>query len=128
MASSICVEAVYPGFNNDQLRQGADLLVNLSDDGWFGDSNLPYMHLQAVRWRSLEARRWMVRASNSGISAIIDPNGAVVASLPFGQPGSLRQRVFAETELTPFVRWGEWFVWVELVLLLMGCIVRTSAR
>ena len=121
LASSICFEGVSPGFNNDQLRQGANLLVNLSDDGWFGDSKLPYMHLQAVRWRALEARRWLVRASNSGVSAIIDPTGAVVASLPYGQAGSLRQRVFAEAELTPFVRWGEWFLGVLAGLFALGC-------
>ena len=124
IASSICFEAVFPGFNNDQLMQGADLLVNLSNDGWFGDSNLPYMHLQAARWRALEARRWMVRASNSGISAILSPTGTVVASMPYGRADALRARVFAETELTPFVRWGNWFLWVQLTLFGLGCVIR----
>jgi apolipoprotein N-acyltransferase len=128
IASSICFEAVFPGFNNNQLLEGADLLVNLSNDGWFGDSNLPYMHLQAARWRALEARRWMVRASNSGISAIISPTGRVVASIPYGQAGSLRAPVFAETELTPFVRWGNWFLRVQLALFGLGCFIRLRSR
>lgn len=128
IASSICFEAVSPGFNNDQLREGANLLVNLSNDGWFGNSNLPYMHLQAARWRALEARRWMVRASNSGISAIISPTGSVVVSMPYGRVGALRAPVFAETELPPFVRWGNWLFWAQLALFGVGCVARLRAH
>lgn len=128
LASSICIEAVRPGFNNEEVRQGAHLLVNLSDDTWFGHSNLPYMHFQAVRWRAIEARRWIVRASNSGISAVIDPAGGVVASVSFGNAGWLRQRVFAETVLTRFVRWGPWFVWFELLVLVLAGVVRLLYR
>ena len=128
IASSICFEALYPGFNNQDLRRGATLLVNLSDDSRFGDTDAPYMHLNAARWRALEARRWLLRASNSGISAVIDPTGQVVASVPFGEAGALREIVHAETELTPFVRWGQWFLWVEAVFFAIGCGVRLRSR
>lgn len=116
IASSICFEALYAGFNNEDLRHGANILVNLSDDTRFGDTSAPHMHLQAARWRALEARRWLLRASNSGISAVISPTGEIVASLAFGEAGVIRETVYAETALTPFVRWGSWFRWVELAL------------
>jgi apolipoprotein N-acyltransferase len=126
IASSICFEALFPGFNRKELLQGADLLVNLSNDGWFGHSNVPYMHLQAARWRALEARRWLVRASDSGISAIISPLGEVVTSIPYGEAGVRRAPVFAQRLLTPFIRWGNWFLWVELLLFLLGAALHRS--
>jgi len=72
-------------WRDDAVAAGAQFLVNLTDDGWFGDTALPAQHLQATVLRAVEARRWRVRASNSGISAIIDPTGEVV-------PARLRAR------------------------------------
>ena len=123
LAPSICFEAIEPGAFNPMVRDGAEVLVNLTDDGWFGDSAAPYQHLHAAALRAVETRRWLVRASNSGISAFIDPTGQIVASLPWGQQGVLTHNVGAAHSLTPYVRFGDWLVPVSLAVVL-GAAVR----
>jgi len=76
---SICFELIYPWFVRASVQKGADLLVNVSNDAWFGDSAEPRQHLDIARFRCIENRRYMLRASNSGISAVIGPTGAVLA-------------------------------------------------
>jgi apolipoprotein N-acyltransferase len=76
----ICYEDILPGFVNDLVRHGdPHLLVNLTNDAWFGDSTEPWIHLALSEMRAVEHRRFMVRATNSGVSAIIDPVGRVLA-------------------------------------------------
>jgi apolipoprotein N-acyltransferase len=108
LAPSICFEAMLTGVFNAGVRAGAGFLVNLSDDGWFENSYGPDQHLHAVVLRAVETRRWLVRASNSGISAFIDPTGEVVRALPAGETGVLRHRIALEHALTPYVRGGDW--------------------
>lgn len=84
LGMAICSEALYPGAYRQALSQGAQILVNLSDDGWFGGAE-PQQHLNAVRMRAVEQGRWLVRISGTGVSAVIDPRGQIVAAL---SPGS----------------------------------------
>lgn len=109
-APSICFEAVLPGAFNKMVREGAAFLINITDDGWFGDSALPYQHLQAARLRAVETRRWLVRASNSGVSAFIDPTGEIVASMPLGATGVLRHAISTSPAVSVYARWGDWLV------------------
>jgi len=122
LATSICSEALQPGWFNPQLQAGASVLLNLADDQWFRGTAAPELHFALVRMRAVETRRWLVRASNSGISAVVDPNGDVVASLPFGESGTLAQRVVPLRTLTPYARYGDWIVWLSLALLSMVAI------
>lgn len=115
-APSICFEAVWPGAFNGMVREGAAFLINLTDDGWFGEGAEPYQHLQAATLRAVETRRWLVRASNSGVSAFIDPTGRIVASLPLGAVGVLRHQIELSQVLSPYVRFGNWFVVVCVVV------------
>ena len=108
VAPSICFEAIHAGAFNALVRHAAGLLVNLTDDGWFASVNAAAQHLELTRLRAVETRRWLVRASNSGISAFIDPSGRVAASLPFGAIGVLRHRIEVGGPTTPYVRWGDW--------------------
>jgi apolipoprotein N-acyltransferase len=117
IAPSICVEGLRPGWFNDLVRGGAGVLLNLTDDGWLAGSPGPDLHLQLARMRAVETRRWLVRASNSGVSAVIDPHGEVVAALPFGEPGTLVVPVSPATAVTPYVRFGDWPVGVSAVVL-----------
>ncbi len=73
----ICFEAIFPYLARQFVRRGSNLIVNLTNDGWYGDSAAPYQHLAMARWRAVENRRYMLRAANSGISAIIEPTGAL---------------------------------------------------
>ena len=78
VGTSICFEILYPGFVRRSVKDGAQYLVNISNDSWFGDSPMPYAHLDGSRMRAIENRRFLLRASNSGISAIISPVGKII--------------------------------------------------
>ncbi len=81
IAVFICYEDIIPGFVNSIVRSGTpDLLVNLTNDAWFGDTTEPWIHLALAKLRAVEHRRFLVRATNSGVSAIVDPVGRVVAN------------------------------------------------
>jgi apolipoprotein N-acyltransferase len=109
IAVTICYEDV---FGAEQLHYfpAATLLVNVSNDAWFGDSLAAHQHLQIARLRAAEVRRWQLRATNTGITAVIDPYGKVTASLPQFEPGLLRASVTAMHGSTPYIWWGNWLV------------------
>jgi apolipoprotein N-acyltransferase len=107
IAPSICVEAIVPGAFNAAVREGGALLVNVSDDAWFDSAWAAAQHLEMTRLRAVETRRWLVRASSSGISAVIDPNGAIVAALPYGARGTIVRPVASRAGVTPYARWGD---------------------
>ena len=89
----ICFEAVFPDLVRRFVARGSELIVNLTDDAWYGDSAAPYQHLEMARWRAVENRRYLLRAANSGISAVIGPDGEIREST----------RLFQRTALTgPF--------------------------
>ena len=110
LAPSICFEAIVPGAFNAHVRAGAELLVNLTDDGWFASEKAAAQHLELTRLRAVETRRWLVRASNSGISAFIDPAGHIAASLPVGAVGVLSHLIDPRSTATPYVVWGNWML------------------
>jgi len=80
MNAVICFEAVFPELVRRFVKEGSQLIINLTNDGWYGDSAAPYQHLAMARWRAVENRRYLLRAANSGISAIVDPTGRILAS------------------------------------------------
>jgi apolipoprotein N-acyltransferase len=117
---TICYEDAYA---SDQLAvlKNATLLVNVTNDAWFGESTAAHQHLQISRMRALEAGRTMLRAANDGISAIIGPDGRVTATLPRFQPGVLTGSVQPRIGLTPYARFGNWpIVALSLVFLIGG--------
>ena len=106
-----------PGFFHEAVRAGALLLVNLTDDGWFGNGAQPEQHLNAARLRAVETRRWLIRASGSGISAVISPAGEVAASLAYGEVGALEVEVQPVETVTLYARTGD-VMWVAFAALL----------
>jgi apolipoprotein N-acyltransferase len=106
MLPLICYEAVFPG----DVVEGNDRpgwIVNLTNDGWFGISTGPYQHLQQARLRAIEQGLPLVRAANTGISAVIDPLGRVVARLGLGLEGVLDSGLPAAIPPTPYARVGD---------------------
>ena len=89
----ICYESVFA----DEVRQfaqlGAEVLVNISDDGWYGDTSAPWQHLNMARMRAIENRRWILRDTNTGVTAVIDPYGRVRQSIPRHQTDALPARI-----------------------------------
>ncbi|MGI9277604.1 MAG: apolipoprotein N-acyltransferase [Endozoicomonas sp.] len=116
IAPYICYEVVYPDFAARQARESG-LLVTISNDTWFGDSIGPEQHFQMARMRSLETGRYMIRATNDGISALINDNGKVIESIPRFQPGILRGTAKIMTGSTPFMLLSSWPVLLICVLM-----------
>jgi apolipoprotein N-acyltransferase len=106
---SICYEDAYGSSQLGALKE-ATLLVNVTNDAWFGDSTARHQHLQISRMRALEAGRPLLRAANDGISGIIDSRGTLVAQLPSFKSGVLTGTVQPRTGLTPYARVGNWLV------------------
>lgn len=105
VALNICYEDV---FGEEMIRQlpAATLLANVSNDAWFGDSIAPPQHLQMAQMRAVESGRYMLRATNTGMTAIIDQRGKLVQQVPQFQATALHGMAQGYTGSTPFVRWG----------------------
>ena len=114
---TICYEDSFGSRQLDVLRD-ATLLINVTNNAWYGDSSAPHQHLQIARMRALEAGRYLVRAANDGITAAIGPHGEIVARLPQFQQAVLRAEVRPMTGLTPYARFGNYPVVIGAGLLL----------
>jgi apolipoprotein N-acyltransferase len=115
-ATLICFEAVYPELARAFVAQGAEFLVNLSNDDWFGDEAAVQQHFVASLFRAIENRRTLVRVTNSGQSGVVDPRGVVVASLPPGEAATALLHVAPHRVLSPYTRWGDAFAWMCVVV------------
>jgi len=118
IAVTICYEDVFGAEQLHYLPE-ATLLVNVSNDAWFGDSIAPHQHLQIARVRAAEAGRYLLRATNTGVSGIIDPHGRVVAVSPQFEPHVLKGAIQGFTGLTPYARWGNTVVVIAALLVLL---------
>ena len=124
--ASICYEDTFGNEVARALPQAA-FLVNVSNDAWFGDSLAPHQHLEMARMRALETGRWMLRATNTGISAIIDERGRVQARLPQFQRGVVQGLVEPRQGATPYSRWPDWpAVLLALLMLLAAGLQRRA--
>jgi apolipoprotein N-acyltransferase len=108
----ICYEAVFA----DEVRQfaqlGAEVLVNVSDDGWYGDTSAPWQHLNMARMRAIENRRWLLRDTNNGITAVIDPYGRVRQSIARHQTDALPAGFGFRDDMTWYTAHGDVFAWL----------------
>jgi apolipoprotein N-acyltransferase len=127
LAPTICYEDAY-GVEQLALARESTLLVNVTNDAWFGDSSAPHQHLDISRMRSLETGRPMLRATNDGVTALIAHDGGVMGQLPQFQPGVLTGTVQPRTGLTPYVRAGNWPVLALLAVGLIAGFRRPRAR
>ena len=114
----ICYEAVFA----DEVRQfaalGAEVLVNISDDGWYGDTSAPWQHLNMARMRAVENRRWLLRDTNNGVTAAIDPYGRVVQSIPRHAVDALPAHYGFRDDVTFYSTHGDVFAWACAILTL----------
>jgi apolipoprotein N-acyltransferase len=127
LAVTICYEDAYASEQLDVLRT-ATLLVNVTNDAWFGDSTAAHQHLQISRMRALEAGRPLLRAANDGISAIIREDASVQSTLPRFEPGVLTGDVQPRTGLTPYAHVGNWPVILLSSLLLLFSFLARNAK
>ena len=127
VAVNICYE---DAFGEEIIRQlpAASVLVNVSNDAWFGDSLMPWQHTQMSQMRALEAGRMMLRATNTGVTAIIGVRGDLTAYLPPFSQGALRGTVQGYSGSTPYVRFGNLPILLVCVLALLLGAWRGKAR
>ncbi|SBS32229.1 Apolipoprotein N-acyltransferase [Marinomonas spartinae] len=117
-APFICYEIVY----TDQVRDLAaksDFLINISNDGWFGASIGPWQHLQIAQFRAKETGRYLVRATNTGLTVVVNENGKITDEAPQFKRTTMTTTVKTFSGSTPYVKWGEW----PVVLLMILCLV-----
>jgi apolipoprotein N-acyltransferase len=106
---AVCYDDAYPNSNLHMLP-AATALVTVTNDTWFGHSTARYQHLQIAQMRSIESGRYLLRAANDGISAIIGPDGQVRDTAPSYVPAVLRATVVPMQGLPPFARFGNWLI------------------
>lgn len=119
IATPICYEAVRPAFVRRMVVESEpDLIVTLANDAWFGDSQEPWLHLTLARFRAVEHRRYLVRATNSGISAVVDPIGRELTRSGLLTRENLRATVARLEQATPYTNWGDWPGWICAAIVL----------
>lgn len=127
-AAPVCFEITYPGLVRRFRREGALLLVNLSNDAWFGPIGYPEIHLAHAIFRAVEMRSWVVRGANTGISAAIDPAGRIVEELPAFTEGSFSVSVTAAGPPPFYARNGDAPVLAALAGVLLAAFAWRPAR
>lgn len=118
--SLICFEDIFPELGQKYTAAGADILVNYTNDAWYGDTSAQYQHLVFSQFRALENRRYLVRATNTGLTAMINPSGQIVARLDPFKRGYLLQNLKIDTVNTYFSRYGD--QWVRGLAIICGLI------
>jgi len=124
----ICYESIFP----DEIRQlsanGAQVFVNISNDGWYGDSGAYAQHLKQARMRAVENARWLLRDTNTGVTASIDPYGRIVAAIPRKLRTTLRAPYALASVTTFYTRNGDWFAWLCAIISTGALIARFLFR
>ena len=108
----ICYEAIYPDEVRRFAARGAELLINISNDGWFGKSAAAEQHLRMARVRAVENRRWLLRVTNSGVTASVDPYGRIYTPMPRDVRGAANLPYDFKANETFYTRSGDWFAWL----------------
>jgi len=124
----ICYESVFPGEVRQFADQGAEVLVNLSNDGWYGDSGAYAQHLNQTRMRAIENDRWISSSTDTGVTASIDPYGRIVARLPRKERGALIAPYALTSVTTFYTRHGDWFAYACAIISLGALLWRSRSR
>lgn len=124
----ICYEGIFPEGAREYKRQNVGILVNITNDAWFGRTSAPYQHLSMTIFRAVENRLYVARAANTGISAMVDPGGRIVARTGLYERAILNADVKIIDEKTCYAAYGDAFVYLCAIGLLMITISTTQRR
>ena len=102
----ICYEIAYPSLIN--MTNNYSVIINISNDAWFGNTFAPYQHLQIAQVRALETAHPVIRAAITGISAIIDKNGSIIENISLNTDGSINNKVYPSKGVTPYMYFGDY--------------------
>ena len=111
----ICYEDLLPWFHYQLAQKKPQILLNLTNDAWFGKTEEPVCHMDLATLRAVEGRCYLIRSTPTGVSAVIDPFGRLVASIPSDKVGTLREEVALLDITTGFERWGDTVAWLSLL-------------
>jgi apolipoprotein N-acyltransferase len=124
----ICYESIFPDEIRQFARKGAGVYVNISNDGWYGDSGAYAQHLKQIRMRAVENARWILRDANTGVTASIDPYGRIVATVP-RKIRTVLEAPYALSNVTTFyTRHGDWFAYLCAIISVLALIMRLPFR
>lgn len=123
----ICYEAIFPDEVRRFTRNGAEVLVTISNDGWFGRSAAPAQHLDMARVRAVENRRWLLRSTNNGYTVDVDPYGRIVGELPTDVRARLTARYAYRDDETFYARYGDWVPWLSLIVAIL-CLIFAGTK
>lgn len=124
----ICFESVFPELCREGVHKGAQLFVNITNDGWFGNTPGPYQHAQMCIARTVEFRRFLVRSANSGVSMVVSPSGEVRESIPLNQTAVLTTSVLKLSGLTFYARHGDRPLLVACAVLVLAAVAASRRR
>ena len=112
----ICYESIFGDEVREFAHNGAEVLVNISDDGWYGDTGAPWQHLNMARMRAIENHRYLLRATNTGVTTVIDARGRVRVEAPRHVRAAFAFPFAFEQGETLYTRYGDWFAWVCVIV------------
>ena len=124
ISPAICYEIAFPEQVRTNTHSDTDMLLTVSNDAWFGKSNGPLQHMEIARMRAAEMGRPLLRSTNNGVTAIVDPFGGITKEIPQFKAAVLSDKVQLVSGVTPFKRFGEWPVLVISILIVIGSLVR----
>jgi apolipoprotein N-acyltransferase len=124
----ICYEAIFPNLTRQFVGRGAQFLVNITNDAWFGKSSAPYQHLSMVTLRAVENRVPIARAANTGISALIDSSGRIVQSTELFTREVLSGKIRINESSTFYTQWGDLFSYLCLGITITICLLTYCKR
>jgi apolipoprotein N-acyltransferase len=118
----ICYEVIFPDISRETVRRGSEVLMNMTNDAWYGDTGGPYQHLEMARWRAIEFRVPLVRSANTGISAVFDATGSELGRLPLNSGGFLTRTIHPMRSLSFYTRFGDVFAWLSILITFCGLV------
>jgi apolipoprotein N-acyltransferase len=107
IAPAVCYESIYGEFMSSYVRNGADLIAVITNDGWWGNTAGYRQHENYARLRAIETRRWLVRSANTGVSCFIDPAGSVIDPQPWDKTAVIKMNIPAINTMTFYTRYGD---------------------
>ncbi len=123
----ICFETIFPELSRAYKQDGCQLMVNITNDAWFGNTSAPYQHLSMLVFRAVENRTWIARAANTGFSAVIDSSGQIVKRVPLFKTGWIYDKIPLRGEKTFYARYGDWIIILCGLVFLAG-ILRVGSK
>lgn len=130
LGTLICFEDIFPGLVREMVEMGAEVLINLTNDAWYGRTIAPFQHAYAALFRAVENRIYLARSTNTGYSCVIDPCGRIVGEVVDEKGESLfisdwaTIKIYPSTVGTFYTKWGDVFSWICITISLLASLIR----